>query len=171
MNVTRSVHALLISVSLLTAACGPGERTPPGPAATGAEKTIAVDLDRQLLMAWEGKEMAHWFHVVTGSCAKWTISGTYNISRKVEDYTSKTYGVEMPYTMFFSEDGKAIHGTKLATIRSFLHSFVSDDVGSKGCVGLRKGNARFMFEWAPVGTPVVILPSERNPENREFPDD
>ena len=129
-----------------------------------AEKRITVDLDRQVLIAYEGEKLIYEFDSVTGSCAKWTHPGIYQIERKVEDYTSKTYGSKMPYTMFFTADGKAIHGTSFATIRSYLHAFVTDSVGSKGCVGLGDDNAKTLFEWAPLGTAVVIMPSERNPD-------
>lgn len=131
---------------------------------SAAEKRITVDLDRQVLFAYEGETLIYEFDSVTGSCAKWTHPGIYHIERKVEDYTSKSYGSKMPYTMFFTEDGKAIHGTSFATIRSYLHAFVTDSVGSKGCVGLGDDNAKELFEWAPLGTAVVILPSERNPD-------
>ena len=164
--------AALATIALWACACGPvGNPDPLPPVAAGAPKAIVVDLDRQVLFAWEGENLVHQFHAVTGSCAKWTLSGTYPITNKIEDYVSKAYGVPMPYTMFFSEDGKAIHGTKFATVRSFLHTYVSDTVGSKGCVGLSNSNARLMFDWAPVATPVVILPSERNLANREYPEE
>ena len=66
----------------------------------------------------------------------------------------------MPYSMFFSEDGKAIHGTQWAAVRSFLHSYLTESVGSQGCVGLAEDDAKTLFAWAPVGTPVVILDME-----------
>jgi lipoprotein-anchoring transpeptidase ErfK/SrfK len=66
----------------------------------------------------------------------------------------------MPYTMFFTADGKAIHGTQMATLRSYLHSYLTDSVGSEGCVGLTDDNAKALFEWAPVGTPVVVMTEE-----------
>lgn len=131
-----------------------------------AEKRITVDLDRQMLATYQDGQRVHEFHAVTGSCAKWTHPGTYQIDRKVEDYVSQTYDVEMPYSMFFTGDGKAIHGTSFATIRSFLHAYVSDTVGSKGCVGISNGHARELFEWAPIGTIVEIKPSERNPDEK-----
>ena len=68
----------------------------------------------------------------------------------------------MPYTMFFTEDGKAIHGTQMATLRSYLQSYLVDSVGSEGCVGLTDDNALALFEWAPVGTPVVVITEEEN---------
>lgn len=135
-------------------------------AAETAGKRITVDLDNQLLKAYSGEELVFDYHAVTGSCAKWTHPGNYQIDRKVEDYVSQTYDVAMPYTMFFTDDGKAIHGTSFATIRSFLHVYVSNTVGSKGCVGVSNSNARKLFEWAPIGTPVIVLPSTRNPDER-----
>lgn len=134
--------------------------------AESVAKRITVDLDNQLLRAYAGEELVFDYHAVTGSCAKWTHPGNYQIDRKVEDYVSQTYDVAMPYSMFFTGDGKAIHGTSFATIRSFLHVYVSDAVGSKGCVGVSNSNARALFEWAPIGTPVIVLPSTRNPDER-----
>jgi len=71
-----------------------------------------------------------------------------------------TYDVEMPYTMFFTEDGKAIHGTKWATVRSYLHAYITESVGSQGCVGLSEEDAKALFEWAPLGTRVDIVEEE-----------
>jgi lipoprotein-anchoring transpeptidase ErfK/SrfK len=129
----------------------------PGMALADGTKTIKVDIERQKLWAYEGDDLIYEYHVVTGRCAKQTAPGTYYIGRKIEDYTSKTYGSPMPYTMFFSEDGKAIHGTVFATLRSFVFVYITENVGSQGCVGLRRGNARRMFEWAPTGTPIIII--------------
>jgi lipoprotein-anchoring transpeptidase ErfK/SrfK len=66
----------------------------------------------------------------------------------------------MPYTMFFTKDGKAIHGTQMATLRSYLHSYLTESVGSMGCVGLTDDNALALFEWALVGTPVIVIAEE-----------
>jgi lipoprotein-anchoring transpeptidase ErfK/SrfK len=66
----------------------------------------------------------------------------------------------MPYTMFFTKDGKAIHGTQMATLRSYLHKYLTESVGSEGCVGLTDDNAKALFDWAPVGTPVIVISEE-----------
>jgi lipoprotein-anchoring transpeptidase ErfK/SrfK len=125
-----------------------------------AGKEIRVNIDRQILVAMEGDEEVYSFDVVTGRDGKETTAGTYKIFRKHEKYTSKTYGSEMPYTMFFTPDGKAIHGTWMAPVRSYLKSLFTDSVGSHGCVGLTDDNAKVLFEWAPEGTPVVIVREE-----------
>jgi lipoprotein-anchoring transpeptidase ErfK/SrfK len=125
-----------------------------------ARKEIRVHLDEQTLTAMEGDDPVYTFDIVTGKDGKETTAGRYAIMRKHEKYTSNTYGSEMPYTMFFTDDGKAIHGTQLATLRSYLHSYLTESVGSQGCVGLTDDNAKALFEWAPVGTPVVVVTAE-----------
>ena len=124
------------------------------------KKEIHVFIERQILLAFENGEEIYNFDIVTGRDGKETTAGRYHIFRKHEKYTSKTYGSEMPYTMFFTEDGKGIHGTQLATLRSYVHSFLDDSVGSQGCVGLTDDNAKALYDWAPVGTPVVVMREE-----------
>jgi lipoprotein-anchoring transpeptidase ErfK/SrfK len=127
----------------------------------GAKKEILVFIDKQVLVAMENGEEIYSFDIVTGREEKETTAGSYKIFKKHEKYTSKTYGSEMPYTMFFSKDGKAIHGTQMATLRSYLHSYLTESVGSQGCIGLTDDNAKAMFEWAPVGTPVIVVLEEK----------
>ena len=127
---------------------------------SAAKKEIRVFIERQILIALENDEEIYNFDIVTGRDGKETTAGRYKIFRKHEKYTSKTYGSEMPYTMFFTNDGKAIHGTQMATLRSYLHSYLTDSVGSQGCVGLTDDNAKALFEWAPMGTPVVVVTEE-----------
>jgi lipoprotein-anchoring transpeptidase ErfK/SrfK len=123
-------------------------------------KVIYVVTDDQKLYAWEGNKLVYEFDVVTGRPGKETVPGVFSIFRKHEDYTSKTYGSPMPYTMFFTKDGKAIHGTEWATVRSYLHAYITESVGSQGCVGLTREEARAMFEWAPMNTRIVVLEEE-----------
>ena len=128
---------------------------------TTDKKEIRVFIEQQVLVALEDGEELYSFDIVTGRDGKETTAGRYKIFLKHEKYTSKTYGSEMPYTMFFTEDVKAIHGTQMATLRSYLHSYLTDSVGSQGCVGLTDDNAKALFDWAPVGTPVVVVSEEQ----------
>lgn len=120
-------------------------------------KEIHVFIDRQVLIALDDGEEVYRFDIVTGRDGKETTAGRYSVFRKHEKYTSKAYGSEMPYTMFFTQDGKAIHGTQMATLRSYLHTYLTESVGSQGCVGLTDDNAKALFDWAPVGTPVIVV--------------
>jgi len=125
-----------------------------------SKKEIRVFIERQILVAVENDEEVYSFDVVTGREEKETTVGRYRIFQKHKKYTSKAYGSEMPYTMFFTKDGKAIHGTQMATLRSYLHSYLTESVGSAGCVGLTDDNAKALFDWAPVGTVVVVISEE-----------
>ena len=121
------------------------------------KKQIRVYIDRQVLDALEGEKKIYTFDVVTGAEGKATEAGNYKIFKKHVKYASKAYGSEMPYAMFFTKDGKAIHGTLAPNLRSYLHSYVTESVGSHGCVGLSDDAAKLLFNWAPVGTPVVVV--------------
>ena len=123
----------------------------------GQRKAILVNVDQQVLYAVDNYKIVYEFDVITGQPGKETEAGKFSIFKKIEDYTSKKYKAPMPYSMFFSKDGKAIHGTKWATLRSYLHAYVTESVGSMGCVGLTEDDARTLFEWASVGTAIVIL--------------
>jgi lipoprotein-anchoring transpeptidase ErfK/SrfK len=147
--------ALTAMVALAAIACS--EPIAPSGRDVGASKVIVVDIESQKLYAWEGDSLVYDYHVVTGKCGKETTPGWYSVTRKYEDYTSMTYDVPMPYAMFFSEDGKAIHATNFATLRSFLYVAGLESIGSQGCVGLRSGNAERMFEWAPMGTAIQVV--------------
>ena len=123
----------------------------------GPKKALLVNVHDQVLYAVDDFKIVYEFDVITGRPGKETTAGKFTVFKKIEDYTSKKYKVEMPYTMFFSKDGKAVHGTKWATLRSYLHAYITESVGSMGCVGLTEDDARTLFDWTPVGTPVVIL--------------
>ncbi len=165
----KNFHEILVGrggrsvfgVFVLIMACTAWGDQPPG------KKEIHVFIERQILVALENGEEIYNFDIVTGRDGKETTAGRYKIFRKHEKYTSKTYGSEMPYTMFFTEDGKAIHGTQMATLRSYLHSYLTESVGSQGCVGLTDDNALALFEWAPVGTPVVVVSEETDNGDRK----
>ena len=125
--------------------------------AADPSKVLVVNTDEQKIYAWEDDELIYEFHVVTGRPGKETIAGRFETLRKYEDYTSHTYGAEMPYSMFFTYDGKAIHGTNMALVRSFVHAYLTESVGSHGCVGLAEEEAALLFEWAPLGTRVDVV--------------
>jgi len=129
-------------------------------------KKILVNIERQMLIAVEANKLVFEYDVVTGRPNKETHPGNFTITRKFKDYTSKTYGSPMPYTMFFTKDGKAIHGTQWATVRSYLHAYITESVGSQGCVGLSEEDAKELFKWAPVGTPILILEGRAHEDER-----
>jgi lipoprotein-anchoring transpeptidase ErfK/SrfK len=122
-------------------------------------KRIEVDLIRQVLEAYDGTERVCVFDCVSGDEAHPTDPGTFHIFWKHHPHRSRKYNVDMNYAMFFTHDGKAIHqyhGLMPLSVVRTMKTGVSDWFGSHGCVRLTEDDAKALFKWTPVGTPVHI---------------
>jgi LysM repeat protein len=121
----------------------------PSPAPTGG-RWIDVDLSAQRLTAYQGSTPVRSTLVSTGLPSTPTPTGQYRIYVK---YTYKHmsgpgYSLpNVPYTMFFYR-GYSIHGT-------YWHSNFGHPM-SHGCINLPTAEARWLFNWASVGTLVKI---------------
>ena len=162
----RRFHIGIIFLAMIGVWFGLAPTVFAGDNAAGTHKKILVNIERQMLIAVESNKLVFEYDVVTGRPHKETHPGNFTITRKFKDYTSKTYGSPMPYTMFFTKDGKAIHGTQWATVRSYLHAYITESVGSQGCVGLSEEDAKKLFNWAPIGTPILILEGNTHENER-----
>jgi lipoprotein-anchoring transpeptidase ErfK/SrfK len=122
-------------------------------------KHIVVNLEEQTVEAFEDDNRVYDFICVTGDDDHPTDKGVFKIFRKQHPYRSKTYGVEMDYAMFFTEDGKALHQyhgpVPLSVVRTMKQD-VSEWFGSHGCVRLEEEAARTLYEWAPLNTKVTV---------------
>lgn len=130
---------------------------PPAPAAVNAAsagKWIDVNISKQTITAYEGNVALKTILVSTGVAAHPTVVGTFHILSKYKAVrmTGGTPGIDyydlpnVPYTMFFYQ-GYAIHGTYWH--HNFGHPM------SHGCVNLPTDDAKWFFDWAPIGTTVV----------------
>ena len=117
-------------------------------------KWFDVDISDQSIIAYEGDTPVYTARVSTGTWKYPTVEGTYRVyakyvSTKMEggqgtpDYY---YIPNVPYTMYFY-GSYALHG-------AFWHNNFGNQM-SHGCVNLPVEVARWMFDWAPIGTMVV----------------
>lgn len=128
---------------------------------------IEVSIERQEMCAYlAGGEKVNCWKVTTGS-AQWpTPRGTFLIMRKVRDECMPNLRTSDPndrlcdvnYVSYFTSQGHAIHE---AWWRSNIGSNAFGNPnfginGSAGCVNATYEVARFIFNWAPLGTPVVV---------------
>jgi lipoprotein-anchoring transpeptidase ErfK/SrfK len=114
------------------------------------EKWIDVDLTNQRLVAYEGQTPVYWVTVSTGLPGTPTVTGQYNIYVKypAQLMTGPGYYLpDVPYVMYFYE-GYGIHGT-------YWHNNFGHPM-SHGCVNTPTPDAKWLYEWAPVGTLVNI---------------
>jgi hypothetical protein len=128
MSIPRSLRLLCI----LLAACV----APSGVAL--AKVRISIDLSAQQLTATRGDETVIW-KISSGRRGYETPTGHYKVYRMEPDHHSDEYDqAPMPYSMFFSPRGLAIHGT-------FERGLGRP--ASHGCVRLSVANARRLYEW------------------------
>jgi vancomycin resistance protein YoaR len=125
--------------------------------AAGSGKWIAVNVTNQTLVAYEGDWPVFSGRVSTGLPRTPTPLGTFRVFTKLvaDDMRGGSYAVgdyyylpRVPWVMYFAAGGYAIHGT-------YWHSNFGNPM-SHGCVNLETENARWLFEWAPMGTTVVV---------------
>jgi len=124
----------------------------PAPAPTGGHggRWIDIDLSAQRLTAYEGNIPVRSTLVSTGLSRTPTPTGQYRVYVKYGSKTMSGPGYHLPnvpYTMFFYR-GYSIHGT-------YWHSNFGRPM-SHGCVNLPTPEARWLYNWASVGTRVNV---------------
>lgn len=120
-------------------------------------KYIDVNLEAQVLGIFEDGKNLDFFMISSGKRGMDTPKGETKIYNKFPRAYSKEYGLFMPHWMAVAQSGKfGLHelpewpnGYKEGT--SHLGTPVSH-----GCVRLGVGAAKTVYEWAEIGTPVVI---------------
>jgi LysM repeat protein len=127
---------------------GTPSTTPPVSAPTSG-KWIDVNLSTQTLTAYAGQTAVLRTLVSTGTWRTPTVVGTFNIYVKYTSTRMRGPGYDLPnvpYTMYFYR-GYGVHGT-------YWHNNFGTPM-SHGCVNMSTPDAKWLFEWAPVGTSVV----------------
>lgn len=71
-------------------------------------------------------------------------------SRTVPNSTDSYFLKDVMFTQYFTGDGAAIHYNWWGPPRGFGYP------GSHGCLGMRWDGSKFLWEWANIGTPIVI---------------
>lgn len=121
---------------------------------TGSGKWIEVDLSHQATTLWVGNIPIQTFLISSGKARTPTEIGTFHIYRK---YAVKTmtgtilgeyyYIPNIPWVSFF-DGGEAFHGTYWH--HNFGHPM------SHGCINMTIPDAKVLYDFAPVGTKVVV---------------
>jgi lipoprotein-anchoring transpeptidase ErfK/SrfK len=113
-------------------------------------KWIEVDLSQQRLYAHEGQTTVLTAVVSTGIPSYPTRTGRFRVYAKYRSTPMSGPGYYLPgvpWTMFYS-GSFAIHGTYWH--HNFGHPM------SHGCINMKTSEAKWLYDWAPKGTLVVI---------------
>lgn len=120
------------------------------------DKLITIDTGKQRLFAWEGGRVLQEFKVSTGMRYTPTIKGSFKIRSKIEKQNMK--GSYPPYEPYFLKDvpnvmffygAYAIHGT-------YWHNKFGSRA-SHGCVNLSVADAKWVYDFAQIGTRVEVF--------------
>lgn len=121
---------------------------------TGEGKWIEVDLSQQRLTIYVGNEAVRSFTVSTGRAATPTSIGESAIYSKRASMTmtgtiaGDYYYLENVKWVNFFNGGEAIHGT-------YWHNNFGTPM-SHGCVNMREADAKIVYDFAPIGTKVIV---------------
>jgi lipoprotein-anchoring transpeptidase ErfK/SrfK len=131
----------------------------PGPEVAG-ERWILVDLGAQTTSAMLGESVYYTALVTTGKDGWETPRGEFQILYRVpnETMTSAAIGAEefydlkdVLYTQYFTDRGHALH------LNYWRDPYYFGNIrSSHGCVGMRLADAEFFWNFATLGTRVVI---------------
>ncbi|KKP88785.1 MAG: ErfK/YbiS/YcfS/YnhG family protein [Berkelbacteria bacterium GW2011_GWA2_35_9] len=121
-----------------------------------AGKYIEIDLSTQRLAAFNGQNKDYEFVVSSGKWSMPTPSGTFTINSKNPRAYSSKYNLYMPYWMAFIGSTYGLHA-----LPEWANGYKEGEnhLGvpvSHGCVRLSTENASTLYNWAEIGTTVVI---------------
>lgn len=130
----------------------PAPANPPTAPVNG--KWILVDISDQRITAYDGTTVLKTVLVSTGVARHPTPIGSYKVYLKVASQTmsggtgSERYVLPgVPWIMYFAGEN-AVHGT-------YWHKNFGKPM-SHGCVNLTIADAKWFYDWAPLGTPVIV---------------
>lgn len=117
-------------------------------------KWIVVDTSAKRLYAYQNTTLVKTFLVSAGKPSTPTPTGVFHIWTKLTSQTMIGPGYvqpNVPWVNYFDHSGDAIHGVYWRPA-----SYFGNINSSHGCVGLLNPDAIWVYNWAPVGTPVIV---------------
>ncbi len=137
-------------------------------------KVIVVSLTEQTLREYDNGKLVGWMYVVTGQRAAQTPPGLWHVLMKGTNLIFKSPDppgsalwyppTHINYGMLYHTDGYFLHD---ATWRSYFgpganlpHADYTSgqysDTGTHGCINMTLENTIQLYNWTPVGTPVLV---------------
>ena len=107
---------------------------------------VRVDRRAQIISVFRGPHEIGTAVILYGAPEKPTPAGRYPVLGKKLHHVSNTYGADMPYTMWLTHDGVAIHAGN-----------VREGAATHGCIGVPRDFARKLFDLIRAGDPVTIV--------------
>lgn len=124
----------------------------------GGAKRIEVDVSEQRMYVWEGGELVYNWTASTGMAGYATRRGTFAVQSRIPNAWSSAWQLWMPnwlgiYWAGGSENG--IHALPIINGTRIWGGVLGTPI-SYGCVVIGTDESRLLFNWAEIGTPVII---------------
>ncbi|MCS7038746.1 MAG: LysM peptidoglycan-binding domain-containing protein [Caldilineales bacterium] len=150
---------IFVGQRLRIPAPGSGAPTNPAPAAPRGQKKIVVDISEQRCWRYEGDVLLNTWRCSTGRNNS-TATGTFRVQSKLRKAYGSTWGIWMPYWLGIYWAGpteNGIHGLPwdAKTGARTWAGLVGTPI-TYGCVMLNDEAMKQLWEWADIGTLVVI---------------
>src|SRR2546430_1908474 len=135
----------LTSTPTSAAPCPPGQGTGSGDACADPAATTRAPGDPSFEPFWVATHLPTKLWPTADEVADQTMD-----SRTIPGLADHYLLKDVLFTQYFTGDGAAIHYNWWGPPRGFGYP------GSHGCLGMRYDGSKFMWDWAGVGTPIVI---------------
>jgi len=121
-------------------------------------KWLVADVTTKRMYAYEGTTLVKSFLVSAGAPKTPTVLGKYAIYAKYKSQDMKGSNADgsryfqpaVPYVNYFYSD-YAVHGNYWRP-----DSWFGNINSSHGCIGVRTSDGAWIYNWAPIGTPVIV---------------
>lgn len=151
-RVNGIVRPSVLRVGQLLRVSGPG-LTP--------RKRILVDLSEQRLYAYEGDKLIFSFVCSSGRAPYYTRTGQFYVQSKIPNAYGSVWDIWMPHWLGIYWAGGTENGIHALPIMSNGQTLWAGYLGrpvSYGCIVLGTYDAKRLYDWAEMGTPVLIRP-------------
>jgi len=127
--------------------------------APAASKLIEIDLSEQRMTVWENGWVKWYWVCSTGEPGRPTRTGHFSVISKIPNAYSSTYRLQMPWWLGIYWAGSSqngIHALPILPNGQTLWAGLLGQRVSYGCIILDTANAKALYNWADIGTPVHI---------------
>ena len=129
------------------------------PGLSGGGKRIVINLTQQRLYAYEGGQQVYFFVASSGRAPTSTRTGEFRVQSKIPRAYGSTWNIWMPFWLGIYWAGSLENGIHALPVLPNGQTLWAGYLGrpvSFGCIVLGTHEARLLYDWATIGTPVSI---------------
>ncbi len=122
-------------------------------------RRIEVDLSDKIVTVYEDGKVIKTFRACTGRPSAPTVAGRYKVKTKLDMAYASRWDLQMPYWLGIYDAGGSENGFHALPILSNGQTLWRSALGtgcSYGCIVLDTPDAKWLYDWADIGTVVIV---------------